>query len=113
MDGLVMMYEVQWDYFSSYGGPWTAGYVVKITPEEAKRINIDSPGVLVNTGVKTKETNWGKTRQLITGQKRSGWDEMPVDQLRAALKERGLKQRGLKTELVKRLKEYEKGNDHD
>ena len=110
MTGEVTMYEVQWDYESSYGGPWPAGCVVRITEEKAERINVDSPGVLVNTGVKTKETLWGKTRQLVAAQGRSDWDEMPVDELRAALKERGLKQRGLKSELVKRLKEHEKRN---
>jgi len=42
-----MNYRVQWDYASSYGGPWKRGETVDLDEITAARINVDSPGVLV------------------------------------------------------------------
>lgn len=40
-------YIVQWNYGSSYGGPWTAGETVNLDEQRAADINRDSPGVLL------------------------------------------------------------------
>lgn len=101
-----IVYEVQWDYESSLAGPWLAGQVIKMLEREADAINRDSPGVLVDTGVRTKKTRFGSTRQIIQAESRD-WDAMTVDELRDALKERGLKVRGVKGDLIERLKAYE------
>lgn len=42
-----MDYIAQWNYVSSYGGPWKKGDLVELKPEDAALINNDSPGVLV------------------------------------------------------------------
>lgn len=42
-----MDYIAQWNYSSSYGGPWKKGDLVELKPEDAALINNDSPGVLV------------------------------------------------------------------
>lgn len=107
-----VLYEVQWDYESSLGGPMFAGQIIRMFPEEAEAFNNDSPGVLVHTGVKTKATPRGKTRQIISASKRGWSEEMSVDELREACKERGLKVRGLKSELIDRLNEFE-GEEED
>lgn len=39
-------YIVTRRYVSSYGGPWEKGQELEMDPEEADRINVDSPGVL-------------------------------------------------------------------
>ena len=47
-------YIVQWRYRSSIGGPWMKGDEVPLEPGLAERINIDSPGVLVEKNVETQ-----------------------------------------------------------
>lgn len=45
-----MIYRVQWDYASSYGGPWKRGATVDLDAATAAKINVDSPGVLALQG---------------------------------------------------------------
>lgn len=106
----VPMFEVMWDYESSYGGPWMKGDKIKLEPGLAAKINDDSPGVLVDTGVKTKKTKFGKTRQLIKSSRRDQLEEKTVDELRDLLRERDLKVRGLKDDLIDRLLEDEEND---
>lgn len=49
-----MRYIVQWDYYSSYGGPWTKDQKLDLDPVEAERINRSSPGVLKPEKVQAK-----------------------------------------------------------
>lgn len=43
-------YLVQWDYSSSWGGPWVKGQRVSLHPDVAAGCNRDSPGVLIEVG---------------------------------------------------------------
>lgn len=47
-------YTVQWNYASSYGGPWREGEVVELDEAVATAVNRDSPGVVVPKKPKPK-----------------------------------------------------------
>ena len=40
-------YKVRWNYKSSLGGPWIKGSVIELDEELARRVNLDSPDVLM------------------------------------------------------------------
>lgn len=58
-----MDYIAQWDYSSSYGGPYKKGELVQIDEELAAQINADSPGVLVLES-ETKKAAKPKEREV-------------------------------------------------
>lgn len=68
-------YIVQWDYASSYGGPWSKGDRVELDDATAEAINRDSPGVLVAIPAKTPEPSeplpGAADRQVKTASKRA------------------------------------------
>jgi len=65
-------YIVLWNYRSSIGGPWVKGDEVQLEEGLAARINIDSPGVLVEKPAPQLELPFPHVDRMVKKSQRRG-----------------------------------------